>query len=66
MLKLAEDPETPGGTVLECGISETRSIPLFGNTGPQGKGYSLSNAAASVGELYAWVDKPGWGQATVV
>lgn len=62
MLKLAEDPEMVGGTVLECGYENTRSIPLFGNTGPEGEGHTLTNAAASVEELYAWVDEAGWGR----
>ena len=62
MLKLAEDPEIVGGTVLECGHEQTRSIPLFGNTGPSGAGHSLANAAVSVEELYGWVNEPGWGR----
>lgn len=62
MLKLAEDPEMVGGTVLECGHEATRSIPLFGNTGPSGAGHTLTNAAVSVEELYGWVNEAGWGR----
>lgn len=52
MLKLAEDPELGAGTVLEVGHENTRSIPLMGNTGPEGAGHTLTNAAVSVEELY--------------
>lgn len=62
MLKLAEDPELPGGTVLEVGFEATRSIPLHNNAGPQGAGHTLTNAAASVGEVYEWINEPGWGR----
>lgn len=62
MLKLAEDPEMPGGTVLEIGHGSTRPIPLVGNPGPSGPGHTLSNAAASVEEVYGWIDTPGWGR----
>ena len=62
MLKLAEDPEMVGGTVLEVGSEATRPIPLHNNAGPQGAGHTLTNAAASVEELYGWINEPGWGR----
>ena len=62
MLKLAEDPEMQGGTVLEVGHSQTRSIPLTGNVGPSGAGHALSNVGVSITELYDWVGTAGWGR----
>ena len=63
MLKLAEDPDMLGGTVLEVGSKATRPIPLVGNMGPSGAGHTLSNAAASMEEIYGWLGTAGWGRA---
>ena len=62
MLKLAEDPDMVGGTVLEVGRGATRPIPLVGNPGPSGPGHALSNAAVTVDEVYDWIGTAGWGR----
>jgi NAD(P)-dependent dehydrogenase (short-subunit alcohol dehydrogenase family) len=62
MLRLAEDPEMIGGTVLEIGHGQERKIPLTGNTGPSGPGMTLSNAGVSIEEVHGWINTAGWGK----
>ena len=59
MLKLAEDPAMPGGTVLEIGHNHTRDIPLANNPGPVGAGHTLTNAAVGIHEVFDWLNTAG-------
>lgn len=62
MLKLAEDPEMPGGSILEVGQEQTRIVPLFGNAGPSGKGHSVGNMAKGYEDVYALLGHEKWGK----
>jgi len=62
MVKLMEDDELVGGTLLEVGASSQRIIPLLNNPGPRGEGYSASNNSLMVDEVYEWLGTEGWGK----
>jgi len=62
MLKLAEDPEMPGGTILEVGQRQTRIVPLFGNEGPSGRGHATSNISKGNEEVIGLLGQENWGK----
>ena len=62
MLKMIEDPDMVGGTMLEVAYQNTRVVPLFGNMGPQTEGTTSSNMAVNVKEVYDWLGTEGWGK----
>jgi len=61
MLKLAEDADMVGGTVLECGHERTRVIPIYNNPGPSGAGHSVSAAGEGIAEVFERLDAKSWG-----
>lgn len=64
MLKLLEDPELVGGTVLEVGQSHQRVVPMFNNPGPgvDSAGVRSSNAQIAISEVHEKLATKGWGQ----
>lgn len=62
MVKLLEDPEMVGGTMLEVGSEHTRVVPLFGNMGPNGSGHSTSRAKHGSAEVFQWLQQDNWGK----
>jgi len=62
MVKLMEDDELVGGTILEVATSSQRIVPLFNNPGPQGEGIRASNSSLMVEEVYKWLETEDWGK----
>lgn len=63
MLRLVEDPEMIGGTILEVGHEQTRVVPQFDGVGPQGSGNTVSNLLTKGGqEVYGWLSEKAWGK----
>jgi NAD(P)-dependent dehydrogenase (short-subunit alcohol dehydrogenase family) len=62
MVKLMEDDELVGGTILEVGANSQRIVPLFNNPGPKGEGFSTSNSSLMVEEVYEWLGTEDWGK----
>jgi len=62
MLRLLEDQELVGGTILEVGHEHSRIVPLFMNPGPKGDGMSAGNARVAVEEILTNLSKEGWGK----
>jgi len=62
MVRLMEDQDLVGGTILEVGKGSTRVVPPFMNPGPAGEGMSAENAGILVEEAYAQLGTKGWGQ----
>ncbi|KAE9994815.1 hypothetical protein Vi05172_g6147 [Venturia inaequalis] len=64
MLRLLEDPELVGGTVLEVGHSHQRVVPMFNNPGPGADvaGFRSSNMHIAIAEAHEKMATKGWGQ----
>ncbi|KIW04608.1 uncharacterized protein PV09_04356 [Verruconis gallopava] len=62
MIRLLEDPELPGGTILEVAHQKSRIVPPFMNPGPSGVGLSTSRADQAEAETLQQVTAPGWGK----
>ena len=62
MVKLMEDDELVGGTILEVGASSQRIVPLLNNPGPKGEGHTASNNSLMVEEVYKWLGTEDWGK----
>lgn len=62
MVKLMEDEELVGGTILEVGADSQRIVPAFNNPGPRGEGHSVSKRSILVEEVYEWLGTEGWGK----
>jgi len=62
MLRLLEDQELVGGTILEVGKGQSRIVPMFNNPGPKGDGMSAANAQIAVEEALDNLRTEGWGQ----
>jgi hypothetical protein len=62
MVKLMEDDELVGGTILEVGYNSQRIVPLLNNPGPQGEGHSTSNHSLLVEDVYKWLGTEDWGK----
>jgi len=52
MMKLIEEEQYVGGTVLEVGRGNTRVVPLFGNTPPSGKGHEVSGMKDAIEDVF--------------
>jgi NAD(P)-dependent dehydrogenase (short-subunit alcohol dehydrogenase family) len=61
MLRLLEDEELVGGTILEVGKGHNRIVPMFNNPGPQGEGMGSSNSQVAVEEALGNLGRQGWG-----
>ncbi|CAD0086960.1 unnamed protein product [Aureobasidium mustum] len=62
MLKLVEDEEMVGGTILEIGHETTRVVPMFNNPGPKGAATSITGSVELINEVYDAVATEGWGK----
>jgi NAD(P)-dependent dehydrogenase (short-subunit alcohol dehydrogenase family) len=62
MVRLMEDVEMVGGTILEVVSKSTRIVPPFMNPGPNGAGASTSHSLRANDETLELVQAPGWGQ----
>lgn len=63
MLRCVEDPELPGGTILEIGHECTRKVEAFNDPGPMGRpGMLSSNHKEKVEETFGYLAKEGWGK----
>lgn len=51
MLDLVQIDHNVGGTILEVGAEAVRKVEELNDPGPQGKGFVLSNAQESVGQV---------------
>ncbi|OCK79456.1 NAD(P)-binding protein [Lepidopterella palustris CBS 459.81] len=61
MLRLLEDPEMGGGTILEVGAKQTRKVAMFNDPGPSGAGHTVSNMSNQFEEVLEWLGEDGWG-----
>lgn len=61
MIRLLEDQELGGGTVLEVGKGQTRKVAQVNDPGPSGAGHTVSNLVSGYGEVYGWLGEEGWG-----
>ena len=63
MLRLLEDDELVGGTILEVGQAHQRVVPMFNNPGPQGgAGMQSSNGQFAIDEAFEKLGTKGWGE----
>ncbi|KAF2646430.1 NAD(P)-binding protein [Massarina eburnea CBS 473.64] len=62
MLRLLEEAELGGGTILEVGAKQTRVVDAFNDPGPSGAGHVVSNLQQSYEEVYGWLAQDGWGK----
>ena len=51
-----------GGTVLEVGKSQSRTVQVLNDPGPSGSGMTVSNRQEAMGEVWENLRKEGWGQ----
>jgi NAD(P)-dependent dehydrogenase (short-subunit alcohol dehydrogenase family) len=62
MLALCEDPQYPGGTVLEVGKAYTRVVGQFGDMGPmEREGVTVGHMEKGVKEVFGWLGQDKWG-----
>ncbi|KAF2421255.1 putative short chain dehydrogenase/ reductase [Tothia fuscella] len=62
LLRLCEEDDLKGGTVLEVAAAGmTRKVEAFNDPGPQGKGHEASNYQSSIDEVYQRLEMEGWG-----
>ena len=61
MLRLIEDPEMVGGTVLEVGYKSIRKVMLLNDPGPSGEGLGASNVPQVLEEVFVNLAREGWG-----
>ncbi|KAI4727871.1 NAD(P)-binding protein [Aureobasidium sp. EXF-10728] len=62
MLRLVEDENMVGGTVLEVGHEVSRVVPMFNNPGPRGKATSVVGNVGLMEEVYDTLAEGGWGK----
>ncbi|QDS69585.1 hypothetical protein FKW77_008363 [Venturia effusa] len=64
MVRLMEDPELVGGTVLEVGQNHQRVVPMFNNPGPgwDAAGMRSSNGQVAIDDAHEKLATKGWGQ----
>ena len=62
MLLIAENEDMKGGTILEVGHQQTRTVPLFNNPGPSGAGLSVSGMSTVTEEVFDWLAEEEWGK----
>lgn len=64
MVRLLEEPELGGGTILEVGAKQTRLVEQFNDPGPSGAGHTVSNIEESYREVFVWLAQDRWGKKT--
>jgi len=57
MLDLVTKPENVGGTVLEVGVDEVRSVQELNDPGPKGRGHTVHNIAGGVTNVYGLIEE---------
>ncbi|THY11678.1 NAD(P)-binding protein [Aureobasidium pullulans] len=62
MLKLVEDDDMVGGTVLEVGHEQTRIVPMLNNPGPKGAAISVSGTHGLIDGVFDSLSEEGWGK----
>jgi NAD(P)-dependent dehydrogenase (short-subunit alcohol dehydrogenase family) len=62
MVRLLEEAELGGGTILEVGARQTRVVNAVNDAGPSGAGHTVSKLQHSYAEVYGWLGQGGWGQ----
>ncbi|KAI9711049.1 MAG: hypothetical protein M1820_002487 [Bogoriella megaspora] len=62
MLRLCEEGEMVGGTILEVGRKQTRVVQRFGDMGPKGGGHTVGNIGEGEAEVFRWLGREGWGR----
>ncbi|KAF2398046.1 NAD-dependent 15-hydroxyprostaglandin dehydrogenase [Trichodelitschia bisporula] len=61
MMRLLEDDDLPGGTILEV-TKEPRVVPAWNNPGPKPEHTTISTMDVVMDEVYNELAKPGWGK----
>ncbi|KAB8446260.1 hypothetical protein FH972_025241 [Carpinus fangiana] len=62
MLRLVQDDEYTGGDMVEVGADGTRKVPMFGNEGPRGLGFTMSKGSEIIADNLKQLSTPGWGK----
>ncbi|KAG2161427.1 hypothetical protein VTO58DRAFT_110111 [Aureobasidium pullulans] len=62
MLKLVEDEDMVGGTILEVGHEQTRIVPMLNNPGPKGAAISVSGTPGLIDGVFESLSEEGWGK----
>ncbi|CAD0046275.1 unnamed protein product [Aureobasidium pullulans] len=62
MLKLVEDEDMVGGTILEVGHEQTRIVPMLNNPGPKGAAISVSGTPGLIDGVLESLSEEGWGK----
>jgi NAD(P)-dependent dehydrogenase (short-subunit alcohol dehydrogenase family) len=62
MIRLLEDPELEGGTILEVISGSSRVVPAFMNPGPTGTGTNTSHGERAGVEAFERMTRKGWGK----
>ncbi|KAJ1323115.1 15-hydroxyprostaglandin dehydrogenase (NAD) [Microdochium nivale] len=62
MLRLVQEPEHVGGTVLEVGTDQVRHVEMLNDPGPSGPGRTASQLGEGYKQVWAKLSQPGWGQ----
>jgi len=62
MLRVVQEKEYVGGTVVEVGKSQTRKVTVRNDPGPSGAGHTVENIAQGYREVWGWLAQDGWGQ----
>lgn len=62
MVRCLEEPELPGGTILEVGAKQTRVVGQFNDPGPSGAGHTVSKIEGAYEDVFGWLAQEGWGQ----
>ncbi|KAF2728511.1 NAD-dependent 15-hydroxyprostaglandin dehydrogenase [Polyplosphaeria fusca] len=62
MVRCLEERDLGGGTILEVGAGQTRSVAAFNDPGPSGPGHTVSNIRENFVEVYGWLAQDGWGR----
>ncbi|KAH7024377.1 putative short chain dehydrogenase/ reductase [Microdochium trichocladiopsis] len=62
MLRLVQEPEYVGGTVLEVGKEQVRKVEVLNDPGPSGAGHTVSRWTQGYQETWERLSQDGWGQ----
>lgn len=62
MLRVVQEDEYVGGTVVEVGKGQTRTVTIKNDPGPSGAGHTVGHAAQGYREVWGWLAQDGWGQ----
>lgn len=62
MLRCLEEPELGGGTILEVGAKQTRTVEMLMDPGPSGPGHTVSRLLDNYEEILGWLGGEGWGK----